>query len=49
MLGIEIDQEANNVRGKETVISTENSKVKVLIVPTNEELLIARDTKELTK
>ena len=49
VLGIEIDQEANNVRGKETVISTENSKVKVLIVPTNEEILIARDTKELTK
>lgn len=47
ILGIEIDQEANKVRGKETVISTKNSKVKVLVVPTNEELLIARDTKRL--
>ncbi|AFS78647.1 acetate kinase AckA [Gottschalkia acidurici 9a] len=44
-LGVEIDQEANNVRGKETIISTPNSKVKVVIVPTNEELMIARDTK----
>ena len=47
ILGIEIDQEANKVRGKETLISTKNSKVKVLVVPTNEELLIARDTKRL--
>ncbi len=47
VLGIEIDEEANNVRGKETLISTKDSKVKVLIVPTNEELLIARDTKKL--
>jgi len=46
-LGIEIDRAKNNVRGKETVISTESSKVKVLIVPTNEELVIARDTKRL--
>ena len=49
ILGIEIDQEANKVRGKETLISTKNSKVKVLVVPTNEELLIARDTKKLVK
>jgi acetate kinase len=46
-MGIEIDAEKNNVRGKETVISTDSSKVKVLIVPTNEELVIARDTKRL--
>lgn len=46
-LGIQIDAEKNNVRGKETVISTDNSKVKVLVVPTNEELMIARDTKAL--
>ena len=46
-LGVNIDSEANKVRGKETVISTEDSKVKVLVIPTNEELMIARDTKEL--
>jgi acetate kinase len=48
-LGIEIDEEANNVRGKETIISTENSKVKLLLIPTNEELVIAQDTYALTK
>lgn len=46
-MGVEIDKEKNNVRGKETVVSTENSKVKVLVVPTNEELMIARETKAL--
>lgn len=46
-LGVEIDDEANNVRSEERLISTKNSKVKVYIVPTNEELMIARDTKEL--
>lgn len=48
-LGIEIDTNVNKVRGKETLISTENSKVKVYIIPTNEELVIARDTLALTK
>lgn len=43
-LGITIDQERNNVRGKEAIISTDDSKVKVLAIPTNEELAIARDT-----
>ena len=43
-LGIELDEAANNVRGEERVISTADSKVKVMIVPTNEELAIARDT-----
>ena len=47
-MGIEIDSEKNKVRGKETDITGTNSKVKVFIVPTNEELMIARDTKELT-
>ncbi|MDO5017328.1 MAG: acetate kinase [Porphyromonas sp.] len=43
--GIEIDKELNNsVRAKEVVISTDNSKTKIMIVPTDEELLIARDT-----
>lgn len=43
-LGIEIDDEANNTCGKEAIISTPDSKVKVLVVPTNEELAIARET-----
>lgn len=48
-LGMKLDEEANNVRGKERVISTEDSKVKILLIPTNEELMIARDTLELVK
>ncbi|MDN4754106.1 acetate kinase [Porphyromonadaceae bacterium W3.11] len=48
--GIELDKELNNsVRAKEVVISTDASKVKVMIVPTDEELMIARDTQELVK
>ena len=43
-LGITLDKVANNNRGKEIMISTEDSKVKVLVVPTNEELAIARET-----
>lgn len=46
-LGIKIDDEANVKRGEELVISTPDSKVKVLVVPTNEELAIARETLEL--
>ncbi|MEA3450375.1 MAG: acetate kinase [Bacteroidota bacterium] len=47
-LGIEIDDDLNNgLRGKEAVISTKNSKVKVIIVPTNEELVIANDTVDI--
>ena len=46
-LGIEIDDDAN-VNGKgDRLISTPNSKVKVYVIPTNEELVIARDTKRL--
>ena len=48
-LGMKLDKEANKVRGKERVISTEDSKVKILLIPTNEELMIARDTLELVK
>ena len=48
-LGMKLDKEANKVRGKERVISTEDSKVKILLIPTNEELMIARDTVELVK
>lgn len=46
-LGIELDEEKNRVRGKEVDISRAGSKVKVLLIPTNEELMIARDTKQL--
>ncbi len=48
-LGVEIDDEANNVRGKARIISSANSKVKVVLMPTNEELAIARETKRLTE
>lgn len=43
-LGLEIDDEKNGIRGEEIKISTENSKVNVYVIPTNEELAIARDT-----
>ena len=46
-LGIKLDLEANNVRGKFTKISSKSSKVDVYVVPTNEELMIARDTLNL--
>jgi len=46
-LGVKIDKEKNNFKGLERVISTPDSKVEVLVVPTNEELMIARETKEL--
>ena len=48
-LGVEIDDEANNCRGKNQMISTADSKVKVMILPTNEELAIARETVALVK
>ncbi|WP_195939805.1 acetate/propionate family kinase [Romboutsia sp. 1001713B170131_170501_G6] len=48
-LGMNLDKEANKVRGKERVISTDDSRVKILLIPTNEELMIARDTVELVK
>ena len=46
-LGVEIDEEANSHRGKRMIISTPESKVKVCVIPTNEELAIARETKAL--
>ena len=46
-LGVKLDAEANSKRGKAMEISTADSKVKVFVIPTNEELVIARDTKEL--
>ena len=46
-LGVKIDPEKNNIRGKEAVISADDSKVTVWVIPTNEELMIAQDTAEL--
>lgn len=47
-LGVELDKELNaRIRGTETVISSADSKIKVVVVPTDEEMMIARDTKEI--
>ncbi len=46
-LGIKIDEEANKVRGEETIISTPDSKVTVCVIPTDEELVIASDTMKI--
>ena len=46
-LGIKIDPEANSKRGEDIMISTPDSKVKVFVIPTNEELVIARDTRDI--
>ena len=46
-LGIELDEEKNNVRGEERIVSKDSSKVKILVIPTNEELMIAQDTAEI--
>ena len=48
-MGIKIDDAKNDgMRGKEVIISADNSRVKILVVPTNEELMIARDTQRLS-
>ena len=49
IFGVEISGKANLVKGEETEISSPNSKVKVFVIPTNEELMIARETAELIK
>ena len=49
VLGIELDEEKNNIRGSLQRISTNDSKVPVYIIPTDEELMIARDTFALAK
>ena len=46
-LGIKIDPEKNNSSSKETIISEDGSKVKVMVIPTNEEWMIAKDTMEI--
>ena len=48
-MGVEIDEELNNMRGEEKLVSKPTSKVKVYVVPTNEELMIAKETKRLAK
>ncbi len=48
-IGAKIDPERNNVRGKEALISADDSKVKIFLIPTNEELAIARDTLRLVE
>ncbi len=48
-LGTEIDEEKNHIRGEEVEISVPGSKVKMFVIPTNEELVIARDTKEIVE
>ena len=48
-MGVKIDPELNAKRGKEMMISTPDSKVQVWVVPTNEELMIAKDTADLVK
>ena len=48
-MGIEIDSELNKTRGQEMLISTANSKVKVVVIPTDEEFMIAADTLEIIK
>lgn len=48
-LGVKIDDEKNSKRGEDMIISTEDSEVAVLVVPTNEELMIARETLSLVK
>jgi len=48
-LGVTIDEEQNNKRGDDTVISTPDSRTKVMFIPTNEELAIARETYRLVK
>lgn len=48
-MGVSIDSDKNNMRGKEAIVSTDDSKVKVMVIPTNEELMIARDTQKLVQ
>lgn len=48
-LGITLDKDKNRERGKAQIITTPDSRTKVLVIPTNEELMIARDTVELTE
>ena len=44
---VKLDKEKNNVRGKERIVSADDSRVQVIVIPTDEELVIARDTKKI--
>ena len=46
-MGVKIDTEANNMRGEEKKVSKEDSKVEIYVIPTNEELMIAKETQKL--
>ena len=46
-MGVKLDLDANNMRGEEKVISSQDSKIKVYVIPTNEELMIAKETERL--
>lgn len=48
-MGVEIDTDKNNVRSEEKLVSKESSKVKIYVIPTNEELMIAKETERLVK
>ena len=48
-MGVKLDLDENNMRDEEKVISTPDSKVKVYMIPTNEELMIAKETERLVK
>ena len=48
-MGVKLDLDANNMRGEEKVISSQDSKIKVYVIPTNEELMIAKETERLIK
>ena len=48
-MGVDIDLDANQIRSEEKLISKPNSKIKVYVIPTNEELMIAKETERLVK
>ena len=48
-MGVKIDVDANNMRGEEKIVSKQESKVKIYVIPTNEELMIAKETMRLVK
>jgi len=48
-MGVKLDAERNKVRGEEAIISTDDSQVKVVVIPTDEELMIASDTMDILK
>ena len=48
-MGVEIDPEKNNIRSEEKLVSKDSSKVKVYVIPTNEELMIAKETEKIIK